>query len=241
MATLASVVPFIVLCGARTGSNMLVEVLAQHPEIEAYIEPLNVRVHGDAVRGRRARESDDGAAFVRHIFSPVRPEVRAAGFKILYAQAQQGALATAWRELESREDLVVIDLVRENLLEMLVSHRLAEFTGRWKASFQGGRPAPERVVLSFHDCHEYFADYAAQRHAAIARFRGRRILPVSYEELCGKTGAVVGRICEALGVAPHQPRAVSEKQERKAMRERLENYAELQRAFAGSAHARYFA
>lgn len=238
-----SIVPFIVLCTGRTGSTLLLESLAQHPRVAAYNEPLNAHYASrDPVYFGRAKDNDDGAGFVRRVFDPAHAGgARAIGFKMMYDHAASGPFATAWTQLVQTKDLVVFDLVRQNLLEVLVSVRIAEYTGAWRSTIRSLRTVPSQIYLSPHDCTAFFELYAKERQMALGRFARQRVVTLTYEQLRDDLSGCLAEVCAVLGVEPFTPKEVMEKQERRSMRERIENYEELKFYFRRTPHERYFA
>jgi len=235
-------VPFVILCGERTGSTLLVELLDQHPALRVYNEPFNgLRGIRSPVRRRRFHDTDDGAWAVDMIFRKRRMRPRAAvGFKMIHTHAPAGPLHNAWRRLSEIANLLVIDLVRDNLLEVMVSHRLADFTGRWRSSLKGARPDPGPVFLSPYDCLEYFERCEQLRKAALDWFPSQQRIPVTYESLTKNPQAVLEAIWPALGVEAFAPSLGMFKQETKAIRERVENFEHLEEFMRNTPYARFF-
>jgi hypothetical protein len=84
------------------------------------------------VRGQKAQDRIDGRRFADWVFDAEHLGTRfATGFKLMYHHARRGSFATVWDYLESLEGLKVLHLSRSNLLEVLVSRRLAERRGVW--------------------------------------------------------------------------------------------------------------
>ena len=202
------IVPFIILCAGRSGSNLLQTSLDQHPEIRAYGEVFNHFYSSRDVVNllRRARDDEDGAAFVQHIFDPaLGRRASAIGFKMMYPHVPDGPLSTAWTELSKMRDLVVVDLDRENLLECLVSTRKAEYTWAWRSTKQARSEVPRQIYLSPGDCSAFFEERLRLREQALARFKRHEIIRLTYDELRSDFAGSIARICEVLGVAPFEP------------------------------------
>jgi LPS sulfotransferase NodH len=231
--------PFIVLTSPRTGSTHLISMLGQHPRIAVYMEPFNGALRSRSeVRGRTVKDREDGAEFARYLFA--HPDAPAAvGFKLMYQHARRGAIATVWPYLAKEPRLVVIDLVRDNLLEVIVSHRLAEVSGIWQ--IKAGRDAPERgkIRISARDCIQYFDEYHRDRAWALAHFKAHTIIPVSYEELCSQPQAVLDKIFPALGVEKASATPEQGKIEQLSMQDRIEDYGALRTALSTTPYARY--
>lgn len=236
------IVPFVILCGERTGSTLLVELLDQHPNLRVYNEPFNgLRGIRDPVRGRRFHDTDDGAWAIDTIYRrrTIKPYT-AVGFKMIHTHAPAGPLHTAWRRLAEMKNLIVVDLMRENLLEVMVSHRIADFTGRWRSTVKGSRPDPGPVFLSPYDCMEYFERCGQLRENTLALFPGQTRIRITYEELRGNAKKVLDELWPVLGVSAFEPSMALFKQESRPMHERIENYTELREFMRETPHAKYF-
>jgi len=239
---IARIRPFIVLCAPRTGSTHLLEMLRQHPAIEGYFEVFHDDIRTrDRVDGRPAQDHEDGRAFLFRLFGRERdPAIQAVGLKLMYRHGRKGKLATAWDFLLEEPRLVVFDLYRENLLQTLVSHRIAERTKVWQAPGRRGKKAGGQVHLSRHDCAHYFAQVRAERAAALEAFKDHSIVTIRYEDLIAREETELAKVWAALGLAPITPTAIKRKFEFMTMRERVANYDALQAFFAGTDDAIHF-
>jgi len=217
-------------------------MLDQHTQIEAHLEVFNddPRYRNEA-RGRTLAEGEDGASFVHWLFTrPVKPGCRAVGFKLMYHHAHMEASKTVWTYLASEPRLVVLHLHRANLLEVIVSHRLAERTGVWQAPPIWWPRRAGKVMLSPDDCLRYFDNVLEERKEALERFAAFKPMSISYEDLTTNRQLVLNRITEALGVHPFTPKTEIRKLERLPMRKRVSNYAALREAFSKTEYAHFF-
>lgn len=221
--------PFVVLCNQRSGSTHLMDLLGQHPQIWAYNEILHGhRPYRATVRGRRAWDTEDGAKFLDRLYCQRGIRQRhAIGFKLMYDHALEGPLATAWDYLAADKSITVIEIVRENLLESLVSQRLAERSNRWHLKNPAERKAEPKIVLSPYDCIEYFESFNRTRREAIERLGNRRIIRVTYQELCRDQDGTLARLCGALHLPTHAAQPLRHKIELLPMEERIQNYHRL--------------
>lgn len=134
-----SYVRFIILSGARTGSNMLASALDGSPNIVCFRETFNTRVDhidfhvdgydDDSAEDRALRDSDFREFLRRRIFCDHGGRVQAVGFKMPHTQFWAFPGLLEW--LVDDTDLRVLHLKRRNLLRMLVSLRIAQETGFW--------------------------------------------------------------------------------------------------------------
>lgn len=234
--------PFVVLCNQRSGSTHLVDLLGQHPEIWAYNEILHGhRPYRATVRGRRARDTEDGAKFLDRLYCARGVRQRhAIGFKLMYDHALKGPLATAWDYLAADKSITIIEIVRENLLESLVSQRLAERSNRWHLKNPAERRPEPKIVLSPYDCIEYFESFKRTRRAALQRLGDRNIVRVTYQELCRDQEGTLARICGALNLPPHPAKPLRLKMETLPMEERIQNYHRLRDSLMATACSALF-
>lgn len=139
-------VRFIILSGARTGSNMLASALNSSSRITCFREIFNITAdfidfHVDgydrnSVTDRDLRDSDFAAFLEQRIFVD-RDGVRATGFKMPYTHFLGFPGLIEW--LAQRTDIRVLHLRRRNLLRMFVSTRIARATGGWVDDNRGRR------------------------------------------------------------------------------------------------------
>jgi LPS sulfotransferase NodH len=262
---------FILLGHARSGSTLLICSLSQHPNIHLFGElfntvederhrsfrsglrfPQSARAPGDDVTVNETdfyRYGDDGAEFLRrHVFYEHAHAPLAVGFKLFYQQARTTSGARrVWHYLRAHPEVRVVHLLRRNLLESLLSLRIALATDEWaRPRGQQTPPAPApRLHLSPAECAGYFARIERQRESARRRFKAHPVLEVEYErDLCGRFGETVREVESFLGVPVGGESAAApqlEKQGRGALSERISNYGELQSHFRHSPYAHLFA
>lgn len=224
--------PFVVLTRDRTGSNMLIQALDDHPQIAADYEIFS------RLRGRR--EADILArAYGRQPFY-----IRAKGFKIFYYHPQDKADSNVWDLLAAVEGLHVIHLRRRNILHALVSSRLAYQTGiygvRSEKEAAQYRDALPTVTFAPEELERDFQQTRAWERAGVARFAGRPILDVTYEEMTADLPGQFARIADFLGVASRPPHTDFKKQRTRPLRDTVENYGALKAHFDDSEWGGFF-
>ncbi len=223
---------FLVLSRSRTGSNMLIQSLNSHPGIAADYE-IFAKLSG------RAEADILDRAYGRQPFY-----IQAKGFKIFYYHPQDATGSPVWDMLQAVEGLHVIHLKRRNILHALVSSRVAYQTGiygvrsdREAARFQEAVPqvrfTPEELERDFRQTRQWERDGAA-------RFAGKPILDVDYEDMVADLPGQFRRITDFLGVAPRPPRTDFKKQRTRSLWDTVENYGELRSNFRGSVWEHFF-
>ena len=133
-------VRFIILSGARTGSNMLASSLNSSPEIICFRElfnftakrfiDFNVDGYDRFSADDRDLRNQDYRRFLRErIFCPHSEDIQAVGFKMPYDHFWGYEDLLPW--LADDEQLRVVHLERRNILRTFVSFRIARSTQHW--------------------------------------------------------------------------------------------------------------
>ncbi|HZS40477.1 MAG TPA: hypothetical protein VFF06_26780 [Polyangia bacterium] len=237
---------FVLLAHARSGSQLLLTALNQHPRVLAQSELLH---HDEATRRRDHRAADgswyldgeDGAAFVRKILAP-RPDRDAIGFKLFYEAAQEGAARSAWQALAEDRELRVVHLERARRLESLVSLALAIASSEWMLHRAEGRAPRERepIRLSPGRVQRYLDRLERDQRRALSLLAGRPRLDLEYTQLVERYPETIAAVFEFLGVSAHPVEQLLVKQATRPLHEQLANFDELARHFAGTPYARHF-
>lgn len=245
---------FVLLGQQRVGSNFLLSMLGRHPDVLAFGEifssPKNLQWgSGTDDETRRllprpdealvARRNADPIGFLQtHVFGGIAEPYRAVGFKLFYEHCRDEATRRVWDWLRDSTDIKIIHLKRRNILRTLLSKRLANATAVWYATEKDGYK-PTSIALKEKDCREFFertlmaereADWLLRRHAC---------LPVYYEDLEEQPAATLCAAQVFLGVRPVPAESPLVKQQTLPLPVAIENFAELEKAFAGS-HTRLF-
>lgn len=266
---------FVVAGGGRTGSTMLVQALNSHSQVRCFGELFNLQMamggigfdmpgYDNFSNGDRALRDRDPAAFLRRrIFCPHPPDVRAVGFKLLYAHFL--AFPGLVERLAQERDLRVIHIRRRNLLRMFLSTRIALRTGVWverrrltwanlyvalrhplRAAGRLRRPlrrpeaAQVRAAISPEACLRFFQRAEDEAARVDALFRDRELLQVSYEELTGDRERAFADVQTFLGVEPRALQVATRRQNPEPLRELIANYDELHQTFQGTPYATFF-
>jgi LPS sulfotransferase NodH len=256
---------FIVLCGPRTGSNMLTSALNSHPRIVCFREIFNftfadIDYHVEGYDRRSEHDMDlrqnDPAAFLRtRIFSQDPARSDATGFKFMYEHFWM--YAGLIEALQADTQLRVIHLQRENGLRAYLSYRMALATGRWqkrrtndgmiRRTARGIREAvrglrantdpPVQVELSPAECIEYIQLREQQAAHFDKLFEGHPRHDTTYEAMEAGREQVFGEVLAFLGVEPAPLAVEVERQNPQPMRELIANYEELSEALAATPYA----
>jgi LPS sulfotransferase NodH len=255
---------FILLGHRRSGSTLLFCDLVLHRNIYMFGELFNESeeerrrafrsgLQGCTVAQRRGldesmyyRDGQDGAEFLRNLafyeryWQPV-----AVGFKLFYHQARDTNNARkAWDYLISDRDVRIVHIMRRNMLDSMLSLRIALQTNEW-ARCKGEAPSPAQMLnplrLTPVECEDYFSEVERERQWARESFSEHPMLEVEYEtDLCRRFQATMYRVHDFLGVPRRRARKMLEKQAQRTPAEQLCNYGELKAYFARTPYASLF-
>ena len=224
---------FIVLSRSRTGSNLLINSLKMHPQIQVYGEIFRGGVDNsvkDSVIGSADNYLDN------RIFKYYDKSIRAVGFKIFYQHPVWDQSGNVWTYLQKLDDLKVIHLKRTNILRTLVSRKIASRTDVWKEENASGKSdtSNRKVSLSKEECEEFFEKTRSWEIEGDTRFSNNALLQISYEDLSNDYQNQMQRVQIFLDVTPIELQPQTQRQNPESLSELIINYDELKKKFAGS-------
>ena len=247
---------FVILCGPRTGSNMLVSALHSHPRIVCFREIFNfvfpnIDYFVDGYRradpkAMALRKADPAAFLRRYIYGHDPAAVDAAGWKSMYDHF------SGWRKLlpamQADGGLRIVHLKRRNGVRAFLSYELASSTGRWQRPVA---PSPSlgqyvrdrlstpdvQVALSAQECLEYIRLRETQEREFDEIFKAQLSIDVYYEDILADRSTAFRRVQEFLGVEPEVLVAGYERQHPGELRDLICNYEELASALRPTPHA----
>jgi len=244
---------FVLLCHARTGSNLVLWSLDTHPEIWALGEVLT---DDEKTRAKLAldepgprpcyHKGEDGAQFLdQHVFLERPPgPIRACGFKMFYEYARWDRnMNTAWEYLRDNADIRIIHLTRFNLLDCIISHKVAHTTGQWFSENEEEKPKKEAEAfwLDAEECHAYFDRIMTWRAWVAEAMKHHPMLEVEYQQdLTGNFHSTMARIFDFLGVSRQTAGMRLRKQQTKPRHEQLLNFEELRAHFRYTIYEEFF-
>lgn len=250
-----AVQPFVLLTTARSGSNWLLTLLNQHPNVAAFFEVLHnnpeerspVMDTATGKRTRRCSAEEDGATFLAEAVYdyPYSRRVRCAGIKLFYSHALEGPTASAWDYLRNLPDLRVVHLEREGLLESFVSRQRALRTRTWVVDkgTDDVPPDPGPETVDAAEFVKYVDRIARERATAVERLDSAPMLSVRYEEMREHRNREIKRILRFLGVRAwpyvHLLKDRTVVQARRPLHERVANYEALRSALEDTPYATY--
>ena len=253
---------FVILGHARCGSNLLMRMLGEHPEVRVSGEvlrpdvltgetdgwgwaALNLAAWAGHARKPYAQGQDGYEYLDRTVFGPPWAEgIRASGCKLFYDQGRwDDSVLTAW-DYVLQSDVRVIHLIRRNLLDSLISREIAERTNSWiqliEHGSEGAPPLPP-FRLEAEECHRYFDRIGSWRAWAAAMLPGSRVLTLEYErDLCAEYARTAVTTQRFLGLTSRGSKPGMHKQQMLPPSRQLTNYDELGRYFRLTPYAAFF-
>lgn len=247
----SSPVPFVIFATQRTGSNWVMGTLDCHPAVAAYDELFLAREEGSGYWGRTDREyfapylarkgkrqSKASRAYWSFKYLDdlygYRPETSAVGFKLMYGQLWKNPWL--WAYLIARR-VRVIHLVRDNLLDVVVSKETAEARKSYHA-FHGQAVTTPPVTL------DPVTLLATLEQLSFRVRTARRLLaalPVSTREVCYErlvgSPELFDELFRFIGVAPARQEGRFQKLNTSAKRELISNYQEIESALQSTPFA----
>ncbi|HQU44770.1 MAG TPA: hypothetical protein PK867_18290 [Pirellulales bacterium] len=259
-------IKFVILSFPRTGSNLLAAALRDHPAVKIFGELMN-RNSSEAVGELAATWPDcryrhggqAGEMLAEWLFNPARhaAHVRAAGFKLFYDQAREdGAAFSVWTALLDDPTVHVLHVIRQNLLQVLVSLRTALATDVWAVVREpdGGYTAygnqgprqhrvaqpPVRLRIVPEEAEGFFKSVIAEREWVRRAFQDHPYLAVHYVPLTQEFPDTTTNVFRFLRLPDHRVSPGLVRQSRATPREQIENYEELRTYFRRTIFAEYF-
>jgi LPS sulfotransferase NodH len=253
-------VKFILLGQGRSGSSLITEALAEHPDVRVAGEVFHADekgrrlafegLNGDgpcgASEAQYYRDGADAWEFLERVVfrAPSPGGVRAAGFKMFYLHARRNpAEKRAWSYLIANDDVRVIHLIRENMLESYISLRVAFLTGEWERLKGTNTQRKEQPLLRLEpkECEVYFNQELVWRKWAGKSFSSHPFLEIKYEgDVCARFVEVMDEIHDFISVPRRRARQLLEKQAQRPPREAVTNYDELKEYFRYTLYEDFF-
>ncbi|MGY6213936.1 sulfotransferase [Methylolobus aquaticus] len=211
--------PYLIVGTFRTGSSAFAEQLGLHPGVtcgwestEHVFGVARVKLAEDFLRGRFDGLRPNERAFLRDRHGP---EIEVIGFRLLFRSTPKWFFHPRFspvhvvegfnphlRWLQSRRDISIIHLVRSDNLEWLKSIACARATQRYF-----GQEYPQDLAVTWNVPEALkrvrMKHYLGQRFGELSS--SHAYIRVGYEEFRSDNRAVVGRVCDFLGVNSAMP------------------------------------
>lgn len=231
---------FIVVCRGRTGSNLLMHLLASHSRIRQHWEIFEL--HNPRRQQHKDRICEIGSLAYMNEFLVRQSNEQYVGFKVIYYQLEP-SYEQRWglpdmepvrRYLQEDLTLKVIHLKRRNILRSLVSDRVAAQNKTYILYSPDRRDLETRIELSADECEREFRRVTENQQQFDRMFEQHRPLEMTYEALTAQQEQECRRVQDFLGVKYQRLESPTVQQIVRTLPEVLINYAELKQHFDGT-------
>ena len=239
-------VRFLIITFGRTGSNMLISLLASHPGIKSSWEFIGeARLRDDSYRKhlqqlgtinvvtdqlkRRAFESATGLKVLYHHFgSEYGKQWNINDFQDLL------------NYFRLQKDIRIIHLKRRNRLKTVTSHRVAFTTKKYMQQDENSNNNDVSIHISREDLEREFKAIGDAENFFDELFVSHPKIDVVYETLVAENESECKRILEFLGMKNRKLITEFQKQRTRPIDEVIINYAELKDHFSGTKWESFF-
>ena len=204
---------FLVSCAARSGSTMLCSLIRSHPQAICHGEVL-AQEGSPPLAGmyqRKLKENPEFGSSVcryrdRHperflydiVFNPQGH--RCVGFKFKTDEAFQPRFKPFREIVAADKDIKVIHLIRRNLLDQYVSHRVVEKTGLTLLRLPEERPQVAPFTVDIEHFIAYAKDVNQRQQAAFDLYREHRCITLAYEDIVAPESSALDGLKVFLGI-----------------------------------------
>lgn len=237
---------FIILSMPRSGSNYLSYLLHDHPQIISFGEvydksviwsqPEKIWLQGKPIL-KKIRDYFPMVFLKLFIFSRYPRSISAVGLRFFYQQVEY--FPSVFNYLLRQNDLKIIHLKRRNILDNLVSLKIALKTDIWISLKQKKEPNV-KIRLSYQVCLNYFINTEKLWKKYDKEFRDFSKIDVYYEDLCQNPQKELERVLSLLGVPYRRLFCPLRKQNIRSLRNVIINYDELKEKFVHSKWGHFF-
>ena len=217
---------FLILASPRSGSSWLVDLLRHHSALCVYGEVFNpnriftlpMLGSSDSPKILAVRDLFPARFAREYVFRGYEHEVRAVGLKIFYSDLERVGMGRLWNYLKADSALRVIHLFRRNLLQALVSDKIARETGHWRS-----HRSETTITLTQR---EYFKKALEFSKKYSDRLRAHKVLEIHYEDLLADVGEATTQALDFLQVTRVELESGIGKQEHRPISQSIANYTE---------------
>lgn len=234
---------FFILTNGRTGSNLLVKHLNEHPEIRVHSEVFG-EFQLEDLRIRRMINRLGPTTYLKRASARLTTETHV-GHKMLYYQLEneyglkRGVenLASIKSQILDNPDHRFIHLRRKNHLARIISNRLALSSDNWG----GGEYKRTPIEIDLDWAQNEFARMAEWEDMFDKLLPADRTLDFSYEELVAAPQAQMDVVFAHIGVQSQTVNHVSRKQNTRPHSETVSNFQAMTEHFRKTPYAKHFA
>jgi len=246
---------FLIVCTARTGSNLLVRSLARPPHVRCFgeVAKANFATESNAfapferLTGRDGEDlaklqAEDISGFVFDVLYTLPGD--AVGFKLFYEHCREPGRVQLWDELASHKALKVIHLTRNATFDLYLSLLYAQRTDKWltRPDDPGALANDsEDIEVDVDHCRAFLQRHLDWRRETEARFGSHPYMEVDYGDLETDLPAALSKVRQFIGAPNLKENLVPlRKQAARRAYEKVRNYESVRAAFKGTSLARLF-
>ncbi len=220
---------FVVITRSRTGSYLLISLLKNHPNIVAEGEAFNF-----------IAPKSCQTIWEKEVFTKKLSKVKYVGFKIFYYHPLDSDDKSVWDNLKSDKSIKIIHLRRENMLNTIVSRKIAGKTNIWKKQNSGEIPVEERkVTLDPEECVEKFERTKKWETQTRQDFKDHPFFELTYEELTAHKQDTMNAIFSFLQLDSIPVESSLKKQNKETLRDLVTNYDEIEQGLKETPYAEF--
>lgn len=235
---------FLISCAARSGSTMLCTLIGSHPQAlchhEVFARESSASVFG--IYGHKRKTSAEFDTALRDyrnqqpqrflydiVFDPQGR--RCVGFKLKTDEVFLPAYQAVRDLVAADRDIKIIHLIRRNLIDQYVSHRVVETTGVLFLRPDDKRPEVQPFTVDIEHFSAFVVDVDNRQRAAYDLYRGHRNFTITYEDIVAPESTALDDLQTFLEI-DNRPLSSSTDKILKNNRELVVNLGEVEAACA---------
>jgi LPS sulfotransferase NodH len=240
---------FVIVGIARTGSTLLIDLLAAHGQAIAFGELFRTEAAigwdvrpfaSDTDKRKLALYRSDPVEFLRtDVFRRWPSDIDAVGFKLFYYHARGHPFTGVWTFLRDDPSIRIIHAKRRNVLAQYLSLQLAHRTDVWSSRQEPASETPA-IRLDPEECRRHFEQVRRYESETAETFRHHPVADVFYEDLAGDRDKALGEVQAFLGLERRPTAPTLVRQRRVLLSRAIENFEELRRTFAATPWSEFF-
>ena len=207
---------FMISCAARSGSSMLCTLIHSHPQAICHHEVFAFEGQPTVMGayGRKRRQNREFEKRLRN-YRDARPEAflydivfnpqgrRCVGFKFKTDESLKPAYKDILNLIVRDTDIKIVHLVRRNVLDQYISHRMVEQTGKTYIRKESERPEFQPFEIDTEHLSYYVRDVRARQEFSFQIFRKHRGTVIYYEDISDLEPSTVNDLQSFLDLDRH--------------------------------------
>lgn len=217
---------FIILTRSRTGSNLLVSYLNNH---------TNIYMRGEVFHKLSNRDPQK----VLEKYFRIQPQsIHASGFKIFYYHPLDGPCEQLWELLKNDNSIKIIHLYRKNLINTLVSRKIALKTNAWSSEKKSN--LNKKIYVNPVQLENEIKKTIQWQNVFNKLFQEHNIFHLYYEDFIKDQNKTLENIQNFLNIPINILNTHLKKQQKKRLDKVILNHDELKKYFSNTEWGIYF-